>query len=90
MTPPSSSCGSTHQAISPIPLGTTRSDDSLLALLDRPRQRRNLEPLPIGALSPPRMPHESLRSQRQALSDTLEEALLITQDIEEELWGERQ
>lgn len=92
MTPPSSLCGSTNQVIPPIPPGTTptgRCDDSLLALLDRPSQRL-LESLPIGSLSPPQMPHQLPRSRRQALVDTLEDALLITQDTEEELWGESQ
>jgi hypothetical protein len=89
---PSSSCPSSRQAISPAQrgTGTTWSDDSLLALLDRPHQRASIEFHPVDALTPPQSPQGLLGSHRHNFVDILEEALLLTQEIEQELWGETQ
>jgi hypothetical protein len=91
MTPPfepSSPCN--RQAISPAQRGTTWSDDSLLALLDRPRQRASIGSHTVGALTPPQSSQGSFGSHRQNLVDILEEALLLAQEIEQEFWGETQ
>jgi hypothetical protein len=92
MVPPSSSCPSTHQAISPVQRGNgTWSENSLLALLDRPHQRASIVSHPVGVLSAPPSAQDSLYSRRQKSVDILDKALLISQDIEQgELWEERQ